>query len=234
MLLCLKSQFVNSSIRSRDTNGLGHFSFNFSKSSIIIFPLTRILFLSCTPAQRSTLIPIITAWLSITTEYLLHTKPTSERTWFFIDELHNLKRLPRLESSLAEVRKFGGCFVMGTQIVSQLNSIYTCEVARTIMGLCDTKIVMRIPEPETARYMSTFLGEKEEVSTTEGISYGANIIRDGVNIAQKTDKKSTVLPAEIIDLKPGEAFIRFSGIDMVAKSKFKLHKIDIEKKKEKK
>jgi type IV secretory pathway TraG/TraD family ATPase VirD4 len=74
---------------------------------------------------------------------LLHTKPTSARTWFFIDELHNLKRLPRIESSLAEVRKFGGCYVIGTQMVSQLNKIYGHEIAKTITGLCDTKIVMR-------------------------------------------------------------------------------------------
>jgi len=184
-----------------------------------------ILFLSCTPAHRATLIPIITAWLSITTEYLLHIAPTQKRTWFFIDELHNLKRLPRIEMSLAEIRKYGGCFVIGTQMVSQLNKIYGHEIAKTITGLCGTKIVMGIPEPETARYMSNFLGEKEEVSTTEGISYGANTIRDGVNIAQKTEKKQTVPYTEIMDLTPGEAFIRFSSVNMVAKTKFKLHKI---------
>jgi type IV secretory pathway TraG/TraD family ATPase VirD4 len=125
---------------------------NFSIKDWVTDPNQKgILFLSCTPAQRATLIPIITAWLSIATEYLLHTDSTSESTWFFIDELHNLKRLPKIESSLAEVRKFGGCFVISTQIVSQLNDIYKHEVTKTIMGLCDTKIVMRVAEPEIAR-----------------------------------------------------------------------------------
>jgi hypothetical protein len=206
---------------------------NFSIKNWITNPDQKgILFLSCTPAQRATLIPIITTWLSIAAEYLLHTNPTSERTWFFIDELHNLKRLPRIESSLAEVRKFGGCYVISTQIVSQLNDIYKHEVTRTIMGLCDTKIIMRVPEPETARYMSNFLGEKEEISTAEAISYGANTMRDGVNITQKTEKKPTVPHGEIMDLKPGEAFIRFSGINVVTKTKFKMHKISMEDKDE--
>jgi type IV conjugative transfer system coupling protein TraD len=190
----------------------------------------RILFLSCTPAQRATMIPIITAWLSIATEYLLHMNPTTQRTWFFIDELHNLRRLPKIETSLAEVRKFGGCFVIGTQMISQLNAIYGHETARTITGLCGTKVVMNIPEPETARYMSNFLGEKEEITTTEAISYGANTIRDGVNIAQKTDKKQTVPYTEIMDLKTGEAFVRFSGVDLITKTSFKFHKIDTKKK----
>lgn len=184
---------------------------------------SQFLFLSCNPLERTSLIPLITTWLSIASESLLHSEITSNRTWFFIDELHNLKRLPNIETSLAEVRKFGGCFVMGTQMISQLNKIYTNEVAKTIAGLCGTKVIMNVPEPETAKYMSGFLGEKEEVSASEAISYGANTMRDGVNIAQKTEKKSTVPYSEIMDLKVGEAFLSFSGIESVAKVKFKLH-----------
>lgn len=188
-----------------------------------------ILFLSCTPIQRTALIPLITAWLSMAAESLMQsekmcfTKDQTLRLWFFIDELHNLKRLPKLETSLAEVRKFGGCFVMGTQMISQLNAIYGRDISRTITGLCGTKIVMSIPEPETAKYMSEFLGEKEEISTAESISYGANTIRDGVNISQQNAKKSSVPYDEIMNLKTGEAFLKFSGIDLVAKTKFELH-----------
>ncbi|GHT94414.1 hypothetical protein FACS1894122_11010 [Alphaproteobacteria bacterium] len=102
----------------------------------------RTMFLSCKPAERTALTPLITAWLSIASEALLQTNPTDKRTWFFIDELHNLKRLPKIETSLAEVRKFGGCFVIGTQMVSQLNAIYGHETAHTITGLCGTKVVI--------------------------------------------------------------------------------------------
>lgn len=196
---------------------------NFSIREWISSHESGILFLSCKPVERATLIPLITSWLSIASESLMHTSPKNKRTWFFIDELHNLKRLPRIETSLAEIRKYGGCFVMGTQMVSQLNAIYGHELSKTITGLCGTKVVMGIPEPETAKYMSGFLGEKEEVSTAEAISYGANTMRDGVNIAQKTEKKQTVPYSEIMNLSPGEAFIKFSGIKIVTKTKFKLH-----------
>ena len=184
----------------------------------------KFLFLSCLPSERSALIPLITSWLSIASASILQGKLSSKRTWFFIDELHNLKRLPNLETSLAEVRKYGGCFVMGTQMISQLNKLYTNEVAKTITGLCGTKIVMNTPEPETAKYMSNFLGEKEEISTNESISYGANTMRDGVNISQKTEKKPTVPYNEIMNLGVGEAFISFPSTDSVAKVKFEVHK----------
>lgn len=85
------------------------------------------------------------------------------------------------------------------------------------------EVVMSTPEPKAAKYMSNFLGEKEEISTNESISYGANTMRDGVNISQKTEKKQTVPYNEIMSLKPGEAFVSFSGTDIVGKVKFRLH-----------
>jgi hypothetical protein len=179
--------------------------------------------LSCTPAQRAAVTPLITAWLAAAAESLLRIAPTDKRTWFIIDELHNLKRLPRLDVSLAEVRKFGGCFVTGTQMISQLNTIYGHETAKTVTGLCGTKVVMNIPEPITANYMSDFLGEIEETTTAEAISYGANTVRDGVNISKQNAKKAAVPPGEIMNLKTGEAFVKFSGFDLVAKVKFELH-----------
>jgi type IV conjugative transfer system coupling protein TraD len=213
---------------------------NFSIRNWINSDEKGILFLSCTPIQRTALIPLITAWISMAIESLMQPKELRlnspigtqsnigsngmlARTWFFVDELHNLNRLPKIETSLAEIRKFGGCFVMGTQMIPQLNAIYGHEIARTLTGLCSTKIVMGIPEPETAKYMSGFLGEKEEISTFENISYGANTARDGVNISQQNVKKSSIPYSEIMNLKTGEAFLKFSGIDQVAKTKFELH-----------
>lgn len=187
-----------------------------------------LLFFSCSPEQRATLIPMITVWLTIASDALMQTSEAKKRTWFLIDELHNLNRLPRLETSLAEVRKYGGCFVIGTQMVSQLNTIYGNETTKTITGLCGTKVVMNVPEPETAKYMSSFLGEKEEISTSEAISYGANTMRDGVNIAQKTERKLTVPYNEIMNLSTGEAFIKFSNVELIAKVKFEYYELNID------
>lgn len=184
------------------------------------------LFFSCTPEQRSLITPMLASWLTIALRALLQITPTTKRTWIFIDELHNLGRLPGFETTLAEVRKFGGCFVLGTQMISQLNDIYSREVTKTITGLCGTKVVMNVPEPDTAKYMSTFLGEKEEIAVTESISYGANTMRDGVNIAQQKEKKNIVSASDIMALGLGEAFIRFPTVSLVGKIKFNYHEGD--------
>lgn len=49
-------------------------------------------------------------------------------------------------------------------------------------------------------------------------------MRDGANISQHKEVKKVVSPSEIMNLKTGEAFVSFPGIDPVAKVKFKLAK----------
>ncbi len=106
---------------------------------------------------------------------------------------------------------------------TQLEKIYGKELTRAITGLCGTKVVMNVPELITAKYMADFLGEKEEITSTETLSYGANTIRDGANISQRYTKESVVSASQIMDLTTGEAFIRFYGISTVGKAKFKYH-----------
>jgi type IV conjugative transfer system coupling protein TraD len=196
---------------------------NFSIKKWIETNRKGVLFLSCSPKERNTVIPMITAWLSIASDSLMQMPETNIKTWFFIDELHNLKKLPKLDLALAEIRKYGGCFVIGTQLIAQLEKTYGKDLTRAITGLCGTKIVMTVPEPITAKYMADFLGEKEEITSLEKISYGANTIRDGANIAQRYAKESVVSGSEIMNLTTGEAFIRFYGVPIVGKLMFKYH-----------
>ena len=86
---------------------------------------------------------------------------------------------------------------------------------------------MNVPEPITARYMGDFLGKKEQLTAQESISYGANTIRDGVNLSQHKEIKDIVSTTEIMNLKIGEAFVQFSGLETVGKVQFKYHEVDI-------
>lgn len=186
-----------------------------------------ILFLSCTTAQRASLTSLLSSWLTVAAESMLQIEPTNKRTWFIIDEFHCLGRLPRFETYLAEIRKFGGCFVLGTQMISQLNDIYSKEVAKSITGLCGTKIIMNVPEPTTAQYMGEFLGKKEEISVKDSISCGSSDIRDGVNVSENKERREIVTASEIMSLKTGEAFVRFSGIPIIGKVQFDYEDIHI-------
>ena len=46
------------------------------------------------------------------------------RIWFICDELPSLHKLPLLGETIAEVRKFGGCFLLGMQSFAQLEKVY--------------------------------------------------------------------------------------------------------------
>lgn len=50
--------------------------------------------------------------------------------WFILDEAPSLQRIPELAETLAEARKFGGCFVLGMQNMAQLVHVYGRELAK--------------------------------------------------------------------------------------------------------
>jgi type IV conjugative transfer system coupling protein TraD len=180
------------------------------------------LFLTCTPEQRSALVPLLTAWLSIATRCLM-TQPQDSDTWFFIDELASLNHIPDLTKALAEVRKYGGCFVVGMQTLSQIDEIYGANGSRTLCGLTGTKVIFRSPDAHTAKRMSEFLGEQEVIERGESISYGAHQMRDGVSLSDQKRTKSLVPYTEIMTLNNLEAYLQMPHNLPIAKIKFTYH-----------
>ena len=138
--------------------------------------------------------------------------PSSDRrVWFVMDELPALNRLPSLERGLAELRKYGGCLVCGVQSVSQLETTYSLQSARTILGLFNTKIFFRSLDPTTSQWVSRSIGEAETSEHIENISYGANTIRDGVSLNQTTRTKALVMPTELANLESLHCYLKVAG-----------------------
>jgi type IV secretory pathway TraG/TraD family ATPase VirD4 len=165
------------------------------------------LFLNATPEQRSTLSPLITAWLSLATKALMGRRDY-EKLWFFVDELASLKKLPDLPKALAEVRKYGGSFVLGLQTLSQIDEIYGQNTSRIITGLTSTKLIFRTPDSYTAKRMSEFLGEQEIMESQESISFGAHQMRDGVSLSDQKRKQPLVNYTEIMQLPNLSAYLQ--------------------------
>jgi len=185
------------------------------------------LFLSMMPDQRDTLRPLISTWSSIAIKSLLGKIPDSNsRTWFIFDELASLHQLPDLTTCLAESRKYGGAVVLGIQNLGQLDEIYGPNLAQAIVDLSSTKICFRQTSPELAYRMSKAFGEREITEMQEGISYGANDIRDGVNLSMHTKEKLTIPPTELFTLDNLEAYIKLAGNFPVTKIRFDYRTID--------
>ena len=170
------------------------------------------LFISSTGDRHESLKPLITAWLDIAINTLLSLPENPDRRiWVILDELGSLQQLPYLTSALAEARKFGGCFVVGIQSMAQLGKTYGHEGGREISSLLNTRFLFRAPDPEMAQWSARNLGETTLEEVREGISYGANTIRDGVSIQRVEVQKPVVPASEILKLSNLSCYVRLPG-----------------------
>ena len=176
------------------------------------------LFLTSRADQHETLKPLISVYMETSINSLLSVKQRSSKTWIFLDELPSLHYLPSLQSGLAESRQFGGSFVLSLQLMAQLRDIYGRDKAESVSGLCRNRVVFSTPDEETANWCAGSLGKIEEENLKENFSYGANDIRDGVNLNRHTQVKNAIYPIEIMNLPDLHCYIRFSSGFALAKS----------------
>lgn len=185
------------------------------------------LFLTCQPSQRAALNPLLSCWFSVAMRSLFVLKQDLERRiWFIIDELPSLNRLNGLESFLSESRKYGGCALLAMQSPSQLDTIYGPDITKTIMGNCGTKVVFAEQDPEIALRISKAFGEREIKEYQKGLSYGANDIRDGVNLTLQTRQQPLISPTQIQYLDKNQAFARLPGNLPVTQIKITIAKVE--------
>lgn len=183
----------------------------------------RWLFIVATPDQRDTLKPLMTGLLTTAINSLLSMAPEpSRRLWFVIDELASLHKQDALSKALAEIRKYGGCMAVGIQNIPQLQGLYGHAETKSLTSLFNTKVIFRNGDPETAKHMSQMLGEQEVKEATEGISYGAHQMRDGVTLNEQKRLKPVVSANDIMGLDDLEAYIKLPGNLPIAKVKIEM------------
>ena len=179
---------------------------------------TGFLFLTSRGDQHASLRGLISTWLEIAVNSLLSLdRNDGRRIWIVLDELPTLHQVPSLQPGLAESRQFGGCFVLGIQVISALRDLYGRNGAETISGLCGTRVVLAAPDRDTAQWSAESLGHAEVEEMTEAVSYGANTIRDGVSINSRKELRALALASEIMRLPSLEGYLRFPGPLPVAK-----------------
>jgi type IV conjugative transfer system coupling protein TraD len=170
------------------------------------------LFITSLGDRHETLKPLITAWLDIAVNALLSLSPdANRRIWLVLDELTSLQQVPYLTQTLAESRKFGGCAIVGIQNIAQLQKLYGQDGARDISSLINTRAMFRQPDPDIAKWSAQNFGETITDEVREGISYGANTMRDGVSINRVETRKPAVSYSEIMSLSDLTAYIRLPG-----------------------
>jgi hypothetical protein len=97
--------------------------------------------------------------------------PHSRRTWFVLDELASLQRLPQLHTAITENRKSNNPLVLGFQGRSQLETRYGHD-AEAMLSQPATKIFLRTSEPRAAKWIADTIGEVEIERLRESRSNG--------------------------------------------------------------
>ena len=170
------------------------------------------LFISSNGEQHKSLRPLISMWIAMASLTLLSLPENQHRRiWFICDELPSLHKLPLLGETIAEVRKFGGCFLLGMQSFSQLVKVYGRSGAAEIFDLLNTRAFFASPSHEMAQLVSKELGEEEVDDTRENYSYGAKSIRDGISLGKNRVIRPLVTYPEIMGLEALECFLRLPG-----------------------
>lgn len=168
------------------------------------------LFITVKADQLPSLRPLITVWLDVAISAIMSLSPDrNRRLYCVIDELPTLQKLPSLSDFLARARKYGGCGILGFQSYPQLEATYGIQDAAAITGYCSTWVALRANDTPTAKHVSENLGQVEQVEANEGMSYGVNDMRDGVNLSRMQVTRPLVMHTEVTNLPNLAGYLRF-------------------------
>ena len=183
------------------------------------------LFISTTARHRKAVRPLISMWLSLATLLLQSMGENSERrVWFIGDEIASLQKIPEFNETLAEARKFGGCFVLGIQNIPQLVHIYGREMAKAIFDLLNTRAYGRSPSAEVAKMVEEELGHQRRREAREQNSYGLDQVRDGISISKDKVNEPIVDYDQIMKMPNLRFYVRLPGEYPVVKLSLKYRK----------
>ena len=203
---------------------------NFSIRNWVETDSDGFLFISSRSDQHDSLQPLISTWIDIAVKALLSVEQNNynaskpRRIFIILDEIGSLQQLPSLLDGLAQSRQFGGAFILSLHSISQLRSVYGKDKTETITSLCRNKIFFAGADEETSDYCSQNLGYQENEEVKEGISYGANEIRDGVSLSTQKNLRRVVIASEIMNMRALEAYLKFAGHFPISKISFKIKK----------
>ncbi len=161
------------------------------------------IFITSTHSTREALRRLHAAWINILLGNLLggsYSASGQRPCWMLIDEVHSLKHVPILKSTLVEARKYGVKMVLGTQNKTQFEEHYG-RGAATMLASSHTKILFRCNEPESARWVSEMIGEEEKerprIGTTATVQANG---RDSINYSTFTERRLVVSKEQVMAL----------------------------------
>lgn len=179
------------------------------------------LFLSTREDMLTTMRPLLTAWLDTALRAIMTMTPDRNRLiWNVADEVPSLLKINSLQDVITRGRKYGLANILGYQNIAQMREIYGQNEAQTIVSMCQNTLTLRVPDFQTAEYISKNLGSQEIYERDENLSYGAESSRDGVTITTRRGEKQLVLASEVQGLPDLTGYLRLAGRNDIMRVKF--------------
>jgi hypothetical protein len=167
------------------------------------------LFLTSTPETRPRLVPLTSLWLDTLVLRLMNQgQPRPHPTWFVLDELASLQRLPQLHTAITENRKSNNPVVLSFQGRSQLETRYGHD-AEAMLSQPATKIFLRTSEPHAAKWIAETLGDIEIERLRESRSSATG---GQQNYGLERQVEPLVMPSEITGLAPLRGFLKVGNL----------------------
>lgn len=140
------------------------------------------------------------------------------------DELANTGVWPNFEKTIATVRSRKIAVSLILQSLPQLTQLYGEENAETIIGCCNTMLVLGCNDKYTAEYISDKSGivtiRAKSVSDTRASSAGNRGVMQGYSLSEGDGKRNLVNPDEVQHLDKEQILIMTNGQNMLEAKRF--------------
>jgi type IV secretory pathway TraG/TraD family ATPase VirD4 len=127
------------------------------------------------------------------------------RTWFVLDELASLQKLPQLATATTESRKANCVFVLGLQGKAQAETLYG-HVTEAMLSQLATKLFFKTSEPNAAEWISKSIGDVELERYRESSSEGKD--HHSESEQREIVREPLVMASEITGLEPLEGYLK--------------------------
>ena len=140
------------------------------------------------------------------------------------DELANTGVWPNFEKTIATARSRKIAVSLILQSLPQLTQLYGEENAETIIGCCNTMLVLGCNDKYTAEYISDKSGivtiRAKSVSDTRASSAGNRGVMQGYSLSEGDGKRNLVNPDEVQHLDEEQILIMTNGQNMLEAKRF--------------
>jgi Type IV secretion-system coupling protein DNA-binding domain len=178
------------------------------------------IFITSFPAHQKPLRPLISVWFDLLVMRLLTVpEPHHHPSWFVIDELADLQKLPSLHMALTQNRKWGNPIVLGFQNPSQIEANYGRQ-ASSMLSQPGSKMYFRVSDPPSAKWVSQAIGEVE-IERLKETHYDGT--RTEKNFALDRQIEPLVMASEVEGLPDLHGYLKYEN----SVTRFRLPRVDL-------